>query len=113
MSAGLPPNGVPSPFTADEASLQNLLLEQAGTIGELSRENDAYQLRALRYEEGLALLDWHLSRFMADAERVIVTAELVLRWTGEIDAYARCGTSMEPSWMGVARAEMGRPRPRG
>lgn len=114
MSETLPPNGPQNPFTDDEAGLHDLLLEQAGTIdtlersvSELSRENDEYQRRALRYEEGLALLDWHLSRFMADAE-VVVTAELVLRWTAEIDAYARCGASMEPGWMRAARKEMGR-----
>lgn len=112
MSAeDLTPDGTPNPFTDDEASLQDLLLEQAGTIGELSRENDEYQLRALRFDEGVLCLEWTAARVAA--HNGSIRAGVVLRCLGELASYANQGGPGQdrgyvPGWIRAARSEMGR-----
>ena len=95
----------PSPFTADEAGLHALLLEQAGTVGELSRESDEYAMRALRYEEGLCALQWQLSK-VARHGHASVRAEVMARCLGELVAFGETGR--EPGLLRLTREEMGR-----
>ena len=95
----------PSPFTADEAGLHGLLLEQAGTIGEMARESDEYAMKALRYDEGTAALQWQLQK-VARHGSASVRAEVMLRCMGELVAFGETGR--EPGWLRLARADMDR-----
>jgi hypothetical protein len=88
----------PDPFTRDEIGYQDLLLEQAGAIRELSEEVDGYALKSLRYEEGVCALQWQLSRAPMEAP-------VVSRCLGELVAFAETGR--EPGFVRAARAEMG------
>ena len=99
MSLEKLPPGTPNPFTDDETGLFGLLLEQAGTIAELSQESDEYALRALRYEEGVCCLQWQL-------RRASIRAEVLARCLGELVAFAETGR--EPGWLKAARLDMGR-----
>ena len=99
----LPPN----PFTDDEAGLHRLLLEQAGMIGELSRESDEYAMRSLRLDEGIACLQWICARDAKSKwETAYVKASVVLRCLDELVAFGNQG--VEPGWLKTARHEMGR-----
>ena len=102
-----PPNDVPNPFTIEETGLFELLLEQAGTIGELSEESDGYAMRALRYEEGVCCLQWTCSKVeRASQGSASIKASALTRCLGELVAFAETGR--EPGWLKAARLEMGR-----
>lgn len=101
----LPPNGTPNPFTDDETGMFELLLEQAGTIAELSRESDEYAMRALRFDEGVACLQWWLSSLMKGGS-VAVKAPVMETVLRELAVFG--ATGREPGWLRLAREEMGR-----
>ena len=106
MSADNPAPGLPpNPFTEDETGLFELLLEQAGTIGELSEEADGYATRALRYEEGVTCLQWWLSSLMKDG-CVAVKAPVMENVLRELAVFG--ATGREPGWLKLAREELGR-----
>jgi len=95
----------PNPFTRDETGLQELLLEQAGTIADLSRESDGYRMRASRYEEAIAALQWILSRLPAQ-HAAVMTPHDVMELTGQASIYAATGRI--PDWLASARSQMDR-----
>lgn len=104
-------NPLRDPFTDPEHGLFELLLEQAGAIGELSRESDEYALKAMRFDEGVACLQWmcaKVERSSAGAGAASIKASVVLRCLDELVAFGSQG--YEPGWLKAARAEMGRDR---
>lgn len=103
MSETMPPN----PFTDDETGLYELLLEQAGIIGELSRESDEHAMRALRFDEGVACLQWMCSKIERHGP-VSIKASAMLQCLDELVAFGSQGK--EPGWLKAARREMGRGR---
>lgn len=88
-----------------ETNLPDLLLHQAGVISELREDSENERDINLRWDEGIAGMQWILSRFRGNPLGGIPLMA-VLGMLDEIVVYANVGTM--PVWLENARRDMGR-----
>lgn len=86
-----------------ETALPDLLLKQQEVIEEREQRAHEAELAALRWDEGVACMQWLISRVGRDTE---LPTEVVSGMLGEIVVYANVGRA--PEWLKDARESLGR-----